>query len=286
MGGIHQVAVLGGKGMLGTDLNQILMIRGLVPTIYDLPKLDILNSRQLAMALEEADAVVNCAAYTNVDGAESNVEAAYRINAEAVGNMGRMAAKRNVPVLHISTDFVFDGKGDRPYSEEDAVGPLGVYGASKLKGEQLLAESGCRYCTVRVEWTYGRAGNNFIEKILERARSGQEIRVVDDQVGSPTNTREVALALTELLQHPGGLPQGLFHFAAAGYASRFEVARFAIEKAGLDVQVLPCKSSEFTAPARRPLNSRFDCRKISRLLAGPIKCWQAPLERYLENERQ
>jgi len=286
MGSIYQVAVLGGKGMLGTDLNQVLMSRGLVPTIYDLPKLDILNNRQLAMALDEADAVVNCAAYTDVDGAESNTETAYRVNAEAVGNLGRLAAERDLPVLHVSTDFVFDGDGDSPYAEEDAVGPLGVYGASKLKGEQLLAESGCRYCTVRVEWTYGKNGKNFIAKILERARSGQEIKVVDDQVGSPTGTREVALVLTELLQRPGGLPLGLFHFAAAGYASRFEVARFVIEKSGLDGQVVPCKSSEFASPARRPLNSRFDCRKISRFLAEPIQPWQIPLERYLESEKQ
>ncbi|MEJ2111460.1 MAG: dTDP-4-dehydrorhamnose reductase [Acidobacteriota bacterium] len=285
MGGIYQVAVLGGKGMLGTDLNEVLMSRGLVPTIYDLPNLDIQNKKQLAMVLDEADAVVNCAAYTNVDGAESNVEAAYRVNAEAVGNLGELAAARNVPVLHISTDFVFDGEGDRPYTEEDAVGPLGVYGASKLKGEQLLAESGCRYCTVRVEWTYGRAGNNFIAKILERARNEQPIKVVDDQIGAPTSTRQVALALAELLQHPDGMAEGLFHFAAAGYTSRFEVARFVIEKTGLDAQLIPCKTSDFPSPARRPLNSRFDCRKISRFLAEPIQPWQVPLERYLEKER-
>jgi dTDP-4-dehydrorhamnose reductase len=282
MGAINQVAVFGGKGMLGTDLNKILMSRGLVPTIYDLPDLDVRNSRHIEMALEEADAVVNCAAYTNVDGAESDAETAYRVNADAVGNLGRLAAVRNVPVLHISTDFVFDGEGDRPYRETDPVGPLGVYGASKLKGERLLEQSGCRWCTVRVQWTYGAAGNNFIKKILERARSGQPLKVVDDQVGSPTSTREVALTLTELLLRPEGMPQGLFHFAAAGYASRFEVARFIVKKKGLGVDVIPCKSNEFITPARRPLNSRFDCSKIAGFLAEPIKPWQVPLGHYLE----
>jgi dTDP-4-dehydrorhamnose reductase len=283
MGSIHQVAVFGGKGMLGTDLNQVLMRRGLVPTIYDLPDLDILDARQLEMALQEADAVVNCAAYTNVDGAESNVETAYSVNADAVGTLGRLAAKRNVPVLHISTDFVFDGSSDRPYKEDDPVGPLSVYGASKLKGENLLTESGCRYCIVRVQWTYGKAGNNFIKKILERSRNSGAIKVVDDQTGSPTSTREVAEALTELLLHPGGMPEGLFHFAAEGYANRFEVARFVIDTMELNTELLPCKSDEFVTPARRPLNSRFDCRKISRLLAEPIKPWQVPLENYLEH---
>jgi dTDP-4-dehydrorhamnose reductase len=283
MGTVKQVAVFGGRGMLGTDLFEILMGRGLVPTTYDLPELDLRNAGHLEMALLEADAVVNCAAYTNVDGAESNAETAYSVNADAVGTLGRLAAGRNVPVLHISTDFVFDGKGDRPYKEDDPVGPLGVYGASKLKGEQLLAESGCHYCTVRVQWTYGTSGNNFIKKILERGRNGRPLKVVDDQIGAPTSTREVALALTDLLLRPEGMPQGLFHFAAAGYASRFEVARFVIENKGLDVEVTPCKSNEFATPARRPLNSRFDCRKISEFLAEPIKPWQVPLEYYLEH---
>jgi dTDP-4-dehydrorhamnose reductase len=282
MGRVKQVAVFGGRGMLGTDLFEILMGRGLVPTTYDLPELDLRNAGHLEMALQEANAVVNCAAYTNVDGAESNAETAYSVNADAVGTLGRLAAGKNVPVLHISTDFVFDGTGDRPYTEDDPVGPLGVYGASKLKGEQLLAESGCRYCTVRVQWTYGTSGNSFIKKILDQGRNGQPIKVVDDQFGAPTSTREVAMALTELLLQPEGIPQGLFHFAAAGYASRFEVARFVVEKKGLDVEVTPCKSSEFTAPAMRPLNSRFDCRKIAEFLSEPIKPWQLPLEHYLE----
>jgi len=254
-----------------------------VPTTYDLPELDLRNNRHLKMALQEADAVVNCAAYTNVDGAESDAAAAFSINADAVATLGRLAAGRKVPVLHISTDFVFDGKGERPYNEEDPVGPLGVYGASKLKGEQLLAESGCRFCIVRVQWTYGAAGNNFIRKILERGQSGQALKVVDDQIGAPTSTQEAALALTELLLRPKGMPQVLFHFAAGGYASRFEVARFVIGKKGLGADVIPCKSQEFATPARRPLNSRFDCRKIAEFLAEPIKPWQVPLEHYLEH---
>ena len=166
MGTVKQVAVFGGRGMLGTDLIDTLMSRGLVPTTYDLPELDIRNARHLEMALQEADAAVNCAAYTNVDGAESDPDTAFSVNADAVGTLGRLATAKDVPVLHISTDFVFNGKGNDPYKENDPVGPLSVYGASKLKGEQLLAQSGCLYCIVRIQWTYGKAGNNFIMKIL------------------------------------------------------------------------------------------------------------------------
>jgi len=286
MSSIHQVAVFGGRGMLGTDLIKILMSRGLVPTTYDLPELDIRNARHLEMALREADAVVNCAAYTNVDGAEAEAEAAYSVNAYAVETLGKLAANMKVPVLHISTDFVFDGKGDRPYREDDPVCPLGIYGASKLKGEQLLAQSGCRYCTIRVQWTYGASGNNFIKKILEKARNRQPLKVVDDQIGAPTSTQDVSLVLAELLLQADGLPQGLFHFAAAGYASRYEVARFVIEKSGLDVEIIPCRSQEFVSVARRPLNSRFDCSKIAQLLKEPIKPWQFSLEHYIEQVSQ
>lgn len=286
MSTIHQVAVFGGRGMLGTDLIKILMSRGLVPTTYDLPELDIRNARHLEMALREADAVVNCAAYTNVDGAETEAEAAYSVNAYALETLGKLAANMKVPVLHISTDFVFDGKGDRPYREDDPVGPLGIYGASKLKGEQLLAQSGCRYCTIRVQWTYGASGNNFIKKILQKTRNRQPLKVVNDQIGAPTSTQDVSLVLAELLLRAEGLPHGLFHFAAAGYASRYEVARFVMEKSGLDVEIIPCRSQEFVSVARRPLNSRFDCSKIAQFLKEPIKPWQVSLEQYIQKVSQ
>ncbi len=277
-----KIAVLGGKGMLGTDLVATLTAGGWSPTIYDLPEFDLADPQHIQHALDQADTVVNCAAYTNVDGAESDPETAYRVNAESVGLLGRLAAQRGIPVLHISTDFVFDGGGNQPYGEDDPVGPLGVYGASKLKGEQLLAQSGCSFCIVRVQWTYGAAGINFIEKILNRARGGGPLQVVDDQIGAPTSTVEVAKALVELLMHPAGLPQGLFHFAAAGYVSRYEVARFVLDRKGLKVDLTPCKSCDFVCPAQRPLNSRFDCRRITGILTRPIQPWQIPLEHYLE----
>lgn len=278
----NRIAVLGGKGMLGTDLVATLTTGGWVPTDYDLPEFDLSDPRHVQHALDQADVVINCAAYTNVDGAEADPETAYRVNAEAVGQLGRLAAPRGIPVVHISTDFVFDGRSHRPYREDDPVGPLGVYGASKLKGEQLLAQSGCACCMVRVQWTYGAAGNNFIEKILTRARSGGPLKVVDDQIGAPTSTLEVSRTLADLLALPSGLPEGLFHFAAAGYVSRYDVARFVLDRMKLKVELSACQSSDFVSPAQRPLSSRFDCSKIAGLLTQPIQPWQIPLEHYLE----
>jgi len=272
------VAILGGRGMLGSDLAIACKERGIETKIFDLPQFDITNEPQLKEAVDSSDLIVNCAAYTNVDGAESESGLAYKINAEAVGRLGRTAKQSDKWVLHISTDFVFDGTDDSPYVETDQPNPLGEYGKSKLAGERLLVESGCRCCIMRVQWTYGKAGNNFVSKILDRAKQTGRLKVVDDQVGSPTATTEVSKAIYELLKKR---PKSLFHFAAGGYVSRFDMAGFIIEKLDMDVDLKPCKSSDFTSPAQRPLNSRFCCDKISEVLDEPILPWQEPLERFL-----
>ena len=272
------IAILGGGGMLGSDLASVCCEHGLDPIIFDVPEFDITNADHVREVVSRAGMVVNCAAYTNVDGAESEAELAYQVNAEAVGQLGVITRDTGKWLLHISTDFVFDGKSDQPYVETDPAQPINTYGKSKLAGERFLAESGCRYCIVRVEWTYGVAGNNFVIKLLQRARAGNALKVVDDQVGSPTSTLEVSKMICELLKSQ---PEGLFHFAAAGYVSRYDMAQFILDKLSIDAKVAPCKTSDFPSPATRPLNSRFDCSKISRLLSEQIEHWQKPLERFL-----
>jgi len=273
------VAILGGRGMLGSDMVVACTQTGLDVRVYDLPEFDIRRSDHLRHAVQGAEVVVNCAAYTNVDGAESQTPLAFQVNAEAVGRLGTLAGEAGAWVLHISTDFVFDGSLDRPYREEDTPRPLSAYGRTKLQGEQLLRASGCPWCIVRIEWTYGRHGKNFVTKLLERARSGREIKMVDDQVGSPTSTTDVAKALCSLLKRR---PEGLYHLASSGYVSRFGAAQFIMERLSLSNRLVPCKTAEFQSPARRPLNSRFDCAKIAALLDGPIEPWQAPLGRFVE----
>ena len=244
------VAILGGRGMLGSDLAAECQKAGFVVKIYDLPEFDVTNPDQLRQAVQGVEAVVNCAAYTNVDGAESEASLAFRVNAEAVGRLGTIAQERDAWVLQISTDFVFDGRLERPYHEKDTPNPLSAYGRSKLQGEELLQESGCRGCIVRIEWTYGRHGKNFVTKLLERARSGAELKVVDDQIGTPTATTEVAKALCSLLKKR---PDGLYHLAGEGYVSRFDVARFITERRSLSNRLVACKTKDFPSPAARPL---------------------------------
>jgi len=273
-----RIAILGGKGMLGTDLTDICEQQGFDVKVFDLPDFDITDFQQLKEAIGAADTIVNCAAYTNVDGAESEAELAHQVNAAAVGRLGAIAKDADKWLLHISTDFVFDGRLNRPYVETDIPNPINEYGKTKLAGEQLLGESGCRHCLIRIEWTYGSHGNNFVTKIIRRAKSDKTLKVVDDQVGSPTATTEVAKVICKLLQKK---LEGIFHFASAGYVSRYEMAKFIFDRLSMNVNLLPCKTSDFVSAAARPLNSRFDCSKIKALLDEPIEPWQVPLEHFL-----
>ncbi len=275
-----KIVVTGGRGMLGTDLALELRRAGFEPVPLDLPEFNLCDPEQLRRAVADADAVINCAAYTNVDKAESEPALAAAVNAAAPGELGRLAAAAGKYVLHISTDFVFDGSGDRPWRETDTPAPLSVYGATKLDGEHTLAASGCRHAVVRVQWTYGGNGNHFIKKLLERAKAGGDIKMVDDQVGAPTWTRDVSRALVKLLK---GQTAGLYHYAAAGYASRLDVAAFVLRELGLERRLLPCQTADFPAPARRPLNSRFDCTALDTQLGpGFRRPWQEALREFIQ----
>ena len=272
------IAIFGGRGMLGTDLAKKCGQEGFDVKVFDLPEYDITNSQQLKEAVGSAKIIVNCAAYTNVDGAERETKLAHQVNAETVGRLGTLVKEAGAWLLHVSTDFVFDGRLDRPYVETDHPNPINEYGRSKLAGEQLLRHSGCRHCIMRVEWTYGQAGQNFVTKLIQRAKTDKVLNMVDDQTGSPTATTEVAGVICKLLRLK---PEGVFHFASSGYVSRYGMAEFIFDKLSMDVNLLACKTSDYASAAMRPLNSRFDCSKIEALLDEPIESWQVPLERFL-----
>ncbi|HOK96259.1 MAG TPA: dTDP-4-dehydrorhamnose reductase [Anaerohalosphaeraceae bacterium] len=278
---IQSITILGGRGMLGRDLAQAAQDCGLGVRSFDLPELDITDPQALERAAEGADAIVNCAAFTDVEMAESRVALANQVNGYAVGRLGQIAKEAGLPVVHISTDFVFDGTKDGPYAESDKPCPVNVYGSSKLLGEVLLAESGCHWCIVRVQWTYGRHGRNFITKITEAARQRSEVQVVADQVGCPTHTLDAARILCRMLMRTD-FPEGLFHLAAGGCVSRYEMTCYLFERLGIQTPVRPCRSADFKTAARRPLNSCFDCTKLQTLLGTPIRSWQEMLNDYLE----
>ena len=277
-----KISILGGKGMLGSDLGSILSDKGFEASVYDLPECDITRPEHLQQACAYSDVIVNCAAYTQVDKAEDEPALAAAVNVKAVGRLGELAADSGAYIVHISTDFVFDGTVCKPYKETDSPCPLSVYGKTKLEGEQLLAESGCRHAIMRVEWSYGKNGVNFISKLSERAGTGADLKVVNDQIGAPTWTFDMARAIKCLIT---GKHEGLYHFAAAGYASRFNVARFIMDKLGLNNKVEPCSSSDFPVKAVRPANSIFDTEKIQKLLDFEIRTWQTALSEFLTDFR-
>jgi dTDP-4-dehydrorhamnose reductase len=273
------IAIIGGKGMLGSDVAAECGARGIETKVYDLPEFDITSETAVEGVVRDCRVVINCAAYTDVEKAQTQSELAYAINAQAVGMLGAIARRHGVWVLHFGTDFVFDGTQERPYRETDATNPLSVYGKSKLAGEQELGKSGCEHCIIRIEWTYGVHGNNFIKKVIEAARLRSELKIVDDQIGAPTATRDIAALVCDLL---GMRPGGLYHYAASGYASRYDVARFIVERLKLPVSVIACKTSDYKTAAQRPLNSRFDCSKIAGLTTRTINEWQRGLTQFLE----
>ena len=275
------VTILGGRGMLAGDLRQVARQRGLTAEIHDLPEFDITDDWQLKKIVSESEMIVNCAAYTNVEKAESDPEMADQVNGFSVGRLGEYAAQYDVPVLHISTDFVFDGAQEKPYRETDEPNPINVYGSSKWLGEKLLVESDGKHCILRIQWTYGKGGVSFITKILKAAKTQESLRVVDDQIGAPTHTAEVAQVICDFLEMDE-FPVGLYHFAAGGSVSRYEMTRFLFENLGIKTPVTGCKTSDFKTAAKRPLNSRFCCEKIEDLLGQKIPIWQDMLKNYLE----
>jgi dTDP-4-dehydrorhamnose reductase len=232
-------------------------------------ELDVTEAAAVRETLAGAT-VINCAAYADVDGAESHSAAAHAVNEEGARNVAEAAGR----VLYVSTDYVFDGSKRAPYVESDATAPIQEYGRSKLAGERATAEANPDHLIVRSSWLFGAAGRNFVETILGQASERDELRVVDDQVGCPTFTGHLADALLALA---AGGERGLMHVAGGGSCSWFEFAREIVERAGVDSQVQPCSSDEFPRPARRPVYSVLASERGSPALPA----WQDGLDAYL-----
>jgi dTDP-4-dehydrorhamnose reductase len=223
--------------------------------------------------------LLNAAAYTDVDGCESKKETAFAVNAEGARNVALACAAIGGRMIHLSTDYVFDGSSRTPYREEDLPNPLNVYGASKLQGERFIQEILESHLIVRTEWLYGRHGKNFVDTILRHAEQQKEIRVVDDQRGSPTFAKDLSFALERLIEIKAG---GILHVTNSGSCTWFEIARQILRDKGYDhVQVIPISSEELARPAKRPANSVMDCRRYEKLTGRMMRTWQEALQEYL-----
>ncbi|MDA8126854.1 MAG: dTDP-4-dehydrorhamnose reductase [Deltaproteobacteria bacterium] len=276
-----KILILGHKGMLGSELMLRLAIAHEV-TGKDIDAFDITDPADCLRIVEECapEAVVNATGYTNVDGCEADAERCFAVNAEGVKHLALACRGKGILVVHFSTDYVFDGKKGTPYREEDPTGPLSVYGASKLAGEQFLQAFAERYLLVRTAWLYGKNGHHFVEAILKKAKEGQGLEVVDDQIGSPTYTRDLAAALELLI---AGGHTGLFHVTNRGRCSWYEFAVKILQYAGIgDVTVTPIKSDRLSRPAARPAWSVLDGGKFFAACGKTLPYWQIALQDYLE----
>jgi dTDP-4-dehydrorhamnose reductase len=253
--------VTGAGGMLGQDIARL--AGGLALTRAEL---DVTDRAAVGDAIAPGDLVFNCAAWTDVDGAEEHEDEATRVNGDGARNVAEAAGT----VIYVSSDYVFDGRKREPYLESDPAHPLSAYGRSKLAGERATAEANPRHFVVRSSWLFGPGGRNFVETMLG---VGPEARVVDDQVGCPTFTGHLARALVRLA---GTEDFGVHHMAAAGSCSWFEFAREIFARAGVDTRVTPCATEEFPRPARRPAYSVMDTERGHRL-----PHWHEGLDAYL-----
>jgi dTDP-4-dehydrorhamnose reductase len=241
--------------------------------------LDITDADALrrALAAERPRAVVNCAAYTDVDGAEAERLAAFAINGKGAGNVAAAAAEIGATIVHVSTDYVFDGAKREPWLESDAVAPLGAYGASKLAGERAVAAANPAHAIVRTAWRFGAGGKNFVDTMLALGAEREEVSVVTDQVGCPTWTGHLAAALVELAERPG--ETGIHHIAGAGSCSWNELAIEVLHRAAIDCRVLPTTTAAFPRPAPRPAYSVLGTERRDPLLLAP---WQDGVAAYVQ----
>jgi len=286
-----RILLIGKFGQLGWELQRCLAPLGDV-VAYDYPEIDLGKPASLPSFVRRVNpqVIVNAAAYTNVDKAESEVELARQINAVAPGVLAEDANRLNAAFIHYSTDYVFDGRKGAPYVESDAPHPLNVYGKTKLEGEQAIQAAGGAYLILRTSWVYSMRQGGFVTKVLQWAREQEVLRVVDDQISSPTWARMLAeataLVLAQGRSEPVGYLRekaGLYHLAGSGACSRYEWAQAILEldpkKSEHKVrQLLPAKSSQFPTPAERPLVSMLDCGKFERTFYHNFPPWKYGLQ--------
>jgi dTDP-4-dehydrorhamnose reductase len=275
---IEPLVVVGATGMLGRAFQALLAREQLAFSAVDVPQVDLTDPESVAGCVAAGvRTVINCAAYTDVDGAETHEHLARAINGEGVAMLARRCRELGATLVHYSTDYVFEGHAERPYAVDHPRAPLNAYGRSKAVGEELLEQSGCRYLLIRTSWLYAPWGKNFVLTIRELARTRDALKVVSDQVGRPTSAEYLAESSLALLRANA---TGTYHVTDGGQCSWFEFARSIAEHAGGRCRVEPCTSAEFSRPALRPAYSVLDLSRTEALL-GPSRPWQDNLERVL-----
>lgn len=278
-----KILVTGSKGQLGHDVIEDARARGLDPVGVDVAEMDITDQTAVEEMISRGnyDAVVHCAAWTAVDKAEEPelFETVEAVNALGTGYIAKVCRELNIPLMYFSTDYVFDGQGTEPWKEDDEKNPLNVYGITKSEGEDYVFENPKSW-TLRISWVFGENGSNFIKTMLRLGETHDTITVVDDQVGLPTYTRDLAKLVVDMIQ---GDEYGTYHVSNSGdYISWYDFAKEIFRQAGMKVKVVPVGSDQYPAKAKRPSNSRMNMTKLKNSSYDLLPAWQDALARYLD----
>lgn len=275
-----KLLVTGVKGQLGYDVVNEAYKRGIQAVGVDIDEMDITNAEQVDQVIKrgEYDAVVHCAAWTAVDKAEDMPDACRKVNAEGTRNIANVCKELDIPMMYFSTDYVFDGQGTTPWSEYDERHPLNVYGQTKYEGE-LSVENLKKHFIIRIAWVFGKNGSNFIKTMLRLGKEKGEVSVVDDQIGSPTYTYDLAKLVIDMIQSD---KYGTYHATNEGSCSWYEFACEIFKQSDMDVKVNPVDSKAFPAKAERPKNSRMNKNELDKNGFHQLPTWQDALSRYLK----
>ncbi|MGZ0130765.1 dTDP-4-dehydrorhamnose reductase [Priestia megaterium] len=278
----QKVLITGANGQLGKELVELFTAKGFEVYGFGRDKMDITNQAQVQEVLStlKPNIVIHSAAHTQVDLAESEPEQAFSINAYGTRNVAVAAEAVGAKLVYVSTDYVFDGTNDEPYNEFSPTSPLGVYGKSKLAGEQFVRDLHSKFFIVRTSWVYGKHGANFVKTMLKLGKERKELSVVADQRGCPTYTLDLANAILELVDTQ---KYGVYHVSNSGSCSWYEFAKEIFEISEMKVQVNPCTTADFPRPAARPANSVFEHMSIKLNSFSPIRPWKEALSSFLKN---
>lgn len=279
------ILITGANGQLGNAIQKLAsQCPGCKFYFTDIDSLDILDKEQISdfVRINQVQYIVNCAAYTAVDKAEDNADTAMRINCDAVRNIGEVAKTFHVKVIHISTDYVFDGTGTRPYREDDPTNPTSVYGSTKLAGDTILQQICSESVIIRTAWLYSEYGTNFVKTMIRLGMERSDLNVVSDQIGTPTYAGDLAEAIVSILNHPVFTP-GIYHYSNEGICSWYDFASEIMKQAQLDCQVHPIPAKDYPTPAKRPAYSVLDKTKIKQVYGISIPKWETSLARCMQH---
>lgn len=276
-----KVLVTGVNGQLGYDVVKELKQRGHQAVGVDRKEMNLTSTEQIKECIENInpEAIIHCAAYTAVDKAEDEEELCRRVNAIATKEIAEYAKVLDIPMIYISTDYVFDGSKDGEYDEEDIPNPINVYGKTKHEGEVYVQELLEKYYIVRISWVFGENGNNFIDTMLRLSKDREQLNIINDQIGSPTYTKDLALLLVDMIEND---KYGIYHATNEGYCTWYEFANEIFNVSNTSIEVNPIVTSEYPTKAKRPMNSKMNKDKLNINGFMKLRSWKDALKDYIE----